>query len=72
MPHDHVDALVISGNAVRKNPAFRRMLKDVFHMNVRMPLHKEEAAFGAAMFSAMTAGIADRSTLAACIRYSEL
>lgn len=72
MPHDHVDALVISGNAVRKNPAFRRMLKEVFRMNVRMPLHKEEAAFGAAMFSAMTAGIADRSALAACIRYAEL
>ena len=64
MPHDHVDTLIISGNAVRKNPALRR--------TVRMPLHKEEAAFGAAMFAGMITGEADRRTLAACIRYSEL
>jgi len=72
MPHDSVNTLVISGNAVRKNPALRQMLKEVFRMEVCMPVHKEEAAFGAAMFSAMGAGCADRETLAACIRYAEI
>ncbi len=72
MPHDHVNTLVISGNAVRKNPALRQMLKEVFDMNVCMPSHKEEAAFGAAMFSALGAGCTDRETLASCIRYSDI
>ena len=72
MPHAHVNKLVISGNAVRKNPALRKMLKEVFAMEVRMPAHKEEAAFGAAMFSAMASGCADRDALSACIRYSDI
>lgn len=71
MPHDHVNALVISGNAVRKNPALRQMLKEVFRMNVQMPIHKEEAAFGAAMFAAAVSGCAGRDALSACIRYSD-
>ena len=70
MPHDSVNTLIISGNAVRKNSALRKMLKEVFGMEVRVPAHREEAAFGAAMFSAMGSGCADRDTLAACIRYS--
>ncbi len=70
MPHNHVNKLVISGNAVRKNPALRQMLKEVFAMDVCMPIHKEEAAFGAAMFAAMGSGCAGRDALAACIRYS--
>lgn len=72
MPHDHVNTLVISGNAVRKNPALRRMLKEVFEMDVCMPCHKEEAAFGAAIFSAMGSRCADRKSLASCIRYSDI
>lgn len=70
MPHGPVKTLVISGNAVRKNPALRQMLKEVFAMDVCMPVHKEEAAFGAAMFAAMGSGCAGRDALAACIRYS--
>ena len=72
MPHDHVNTLIVSGNAVRKNSALRQMLKEVFEMEVWMPAHKEEAAFGAAMFSAIGSGCADRKSLADCIRYTDI
>jgi len=72
IPHDHVNTLIVSGNAVRKNPALRQMLKEVFEMEVWMPVHKEEAAFGAAMFSAIGSGCADRQSLTECIRYSDI
>ncbi len=72
MSYDSINRLVISGNAVRKNPALRQMLKEVFNMEVCMPVHKEEAAFGAAMFSAIASGCSDREGLAACISYSGL
>lgn len=72
MPHDHVNKLIVSGNAVRKNTALRQMLKEVFDMEVRMPAHKEEAAFGAALFSSMAAGCADRIAISECICYSDI
>ena len=72
MPHDHVTKLIVSGNAVRKNTALRQMLKEVFDMEVRMPAHKEEAAFGAALFSSMAAGCADRIAISECICYSDI
>ena len=72
MPHDHVNKLIVSGNAVRKNPALRKMLKEDFAMEVRMPAHKEEAAFGAALFSSMAAGCADRIAISECICYSDI
>ena len=72
MPHSHVNRLVISGNAVRKNPALRQMLKEVFAMDVCLPVHTEEAAFGAAMFAASGAGCAGRDMPAACIRYADV
>jgi sedoheptulokinase len=71
MPHDHVHTLILSGNAVRKNPALRKMLKQVFGMEAYLPVHMEEAAFGAAMFSAISSGYAD-NTVRSCIRYSEI
>lgn len=72
MPHESTDTLVISGNAVRKNPALRQMLKQVFGMETALPIHKEEAAFGAAMFSALTADPdANPEVIRDCIRYSE-
>ncbi len=73
IPHNHVNTLVISGNAVRKNPALRQMLKQVFAMETVLPVHKEEAAFGAAMFSALVTGCAGTpDTIRACVRYTEI
>lgn len=69
MPHSHVDTLILSGNAVRKNPALRKTLKQVFGMDACLPVHREEAAFGAAMFSAIASGY-DKDAVRSCIRYS--
>ncbi len=59
VPHDHITALAASGNAVRRNPVFCRILSRVFDMPVQIPAAEEEAAFGAAMTAAVGAGYAD-------------
>lgn len=43
--------IIASGNAVRKNPVLRKILSEVFGMDVYMPQDKEEAAFGAGLFA---------------------
>ena len=50
-------ALVGSGNAVRKNPVLRRYLTEQFGLPLKCPVHREEAAFGAAVFAAAAAGV---------------
>jgi len=50
-------ALVGSGNGIRKNAAFAKALSDTFNASLKIPLHKEEASFGAALFSLVTANI---------------
>lgn len=40
-----------SGNGLRKNIYLQNILKDMFQMDLKIPAHKEEAAFGAALFS---------------------
>ena len=49
--------LVGSGNAVRKNPVLRRYLEEQFNLPLELPVHREEAAFGAAVFAAAAAGV---------------
>lgn len=49
--------LVGSGNAVRANPVLRKYLEEQFGLPLKCPAHKEEAAFGAALFAAAAAGI---------------
>ena len=53
--------LVGSGNAVRKNPVLRRYLEEQFNLPLKLPVHREEAAFGAAVFAAAAAGVYRRS-----------
>jgi len=48
--------LVASGNGVCQNPALARAISEAFHMPVRIPLHTEEAAYGAALFALAAAG----------------
>ena len=50
-------ALVGSGNAVRKNPVLREYLAQQFGLPLLCPVHREEAAFGAAVFAAAAAGV---------------
>ena len=56
MPCSGITELVGSGNAVRKNPALRLALKRVFGMTPQLPDTCEEAACGAAMYSAAASG----------------
>lgn len=70
MPHENIRELVASGNAIRKNPALKLALERVFGMNVRIPKHREEAAFGAAMFAALASGLRSLPQLQqSCIHY---
>lgn len=49
--------LVGSGNGIRKNPVLRRYLEEQFGLKLKLPAHREEAAFGAAVFAAAAAGV---------------
>ena len=48
--------LVGSGNGLRKNPALQKAAEDRFGMSLRIPAHREEAAFGAALYALVAAG----------------
>ncbi len=64
-----VTTLAASGNAVRKNPALVEALRRTFGMKVFIPLHTEEAAFGAALAAARTVGLTGPEASARLIRY---
>jgi sedoheptulokinase len=49
--------LVCSGNGIRKNKHLSQLAENVFACKMKVPAHMEEAAFGAAMFGAIWAGV---------------
>lgn len=49
--------IVASGNAVRKIPVMKQVLEDMFGLPVQISYNKEEAAVGAALFSAIAVNI---------------
>lgn len=49
--------LVGSGNGVRKNPVLRQYLEEQFGLKLKLPTHREEASFGAAVFAGAAAGV---------------
>jgi sugar (pentulose or hexulose) kinase len=49
--------LVGAGNGIRSNPLLARIISDHFAMPMRVPAHREEAAFGAALLTAVRAGL---------------
>ena len=61
--------LVVSGNAMRKNPALRRAAEERFGSEIFIPEQSEEAAFGAALYSAVTAGLSDSKNIKKLIKY---
>ena len=62
--------LVGSGNGVRKNPHFVKLAQERFGAKMKIPVHLEEAAFGAALFGGVAAGVFQSSTQAQqLIRY---
>lgn len=56
-PHGSRSTLVCSGNGLRKNPALRDLFGRTFGMTTVTPVHREEAAFGAALFAMTACGI---------------
>lgn len=70
MPESEITAFAASGNAVRKNEGLRRVLCTVFGREVNIPVQREEAAFGAAMFALRAAYPAEaKRYLCNCTRY---
>ena len=51
--------LIASGNGIRKNKTLQRIMSEFFGMEIKIPKHKEEAAYGSAIFSLTSAGIYD-------------
>ena len=56
-PHGERETLVCSGNGLRKNPALRAECARQFGMQTVLPVHREEAAFGAALFAMTACGV---------------
>jgi len=49
--------LVASGNGIRKNKALVNVTEDMFGYKVKVPCHLEEAAFSAALYAGVAAGV---------------
>ncbi len=59
-----------SGNGLRKNKPFINLAEDKFGATLKIPAHKEEAAFGAALYGAISAEIfEDAKAAQKLIRY---
>jgi len=66
----NIRTVIASGNGVRKSPVMRKMLSMKFGMEVKIPQHKEEAAYGAALFAMAAAGLfPDLASAGSIIRY---
>lgn len=53
--------VVGAGNGIRRNPVLQEMIFHTFELPVLIPVHKEEAAYGAALFASV--GIKEYPTL---------
>lgn len=67
-----IDTLVGSGNAIRLGQPLRRAFQEGFQMPLRVPRHREETSFGAALVAGVASGIiADRDAAGALVRYAD-
>jgi len=48
--------LIASGNGLRKNKALQKLFTESFGIELKIPVHSEEAAFGATLFGLTAAG----------------
>lgn len=62
--------LVVAGNAMRQNPVLRRLCGEMFGAVPLLPAHTEEAAYGAALYGAVSAGLIAPDAHYALITYS--
>ena len=51
------DFIVGSGNGLRKNKALQRIICETFNLKMKIPLHTEEAAYGACLYAMTGAGV---------------
>lgn len=58
-----------SGNGIRKSRALRQIFERALNLPMQIPAHREEAAYGAALFSAASAGLASLEDLQKNIQY---
>ncbi|MBI1914634.1 MAG: hypothetical protein HYS12_07835 [Planctomycetes bacterium] len=64
--------LVGAGNGLRENPLLARLVAEELGLPLFTPLHREEAAFGAALLAAVGAGLfPDLSSAARLLRYAQ-
>lgn len=49
--------MIGSGNGIRNNVALRAKFEKSFGLKMKIPLHKEEAAFGASLYALVTSGV---------------
>lgn len=52
-------SLVGSGNGIRRNLLMRELAEEMYGMKMKIPACKEEAAYGAAIYSMVAAGLVD-------------
>ncbi|MBY0524790.1 MAG: hypothetical protein K2R98_15405 [Gemmataceae bacterium] len=64
--------IVGAGNGLRANPVLARIVASTFELPLSFPLHREEAAYGAALLAAVSAGVQpDLNVAGKLIRYTE-
>ena len=64
--------LIGSGNGIRKNRRLQDVMEDYFGEKMKIPAHKEEAAYGAALFSLVACGrFKNAAEAQKLIRYKE-
>ena len=56
--HNH-KTIIGSGNGLRKNKALQKIISKTFGLEMKIPLHKEEAAYGTCLYAMTAAGIYD-------------
>ncbi len=49
--------LIGSGNGIRQNKVLQRIISETFHKPLKIPMHKEEAAFGAILYALTAVGV---------------
>jgi sugar (pentulose or hexulose) kinase len=49
--------IIATGNAVRRNPLLIQKLAELLHLPVDLPVHREEAAYGAALLAGAQTGL---------------
>jgi len=69
--HPQICRVVASGNAVRKNPVLRVVLRDTFAMDLALTAHQEEAALGAALWGGVSAGVITYEDAKRLIRFDD-